>query len=108
LSALNRAKVTVQLIKASDGFQLWSESFDQENADIFAESQLVCLWDYAGQVQLAEGDPARWNSQLQPKGVDSNGPPRQPRGGQLGGIHLLRRLQFREPLQQPPSRLSAL
>jgi len=32
----NRVRVTAQLIKVSDGFQLWSERYDREWTDIFA------------------------------------------------------------------------
>jgi serine/threonine-protein kinase len=32
----NRVRVSVQLIKASDGYQLWSERFDRDLTDIFA------------------------------------------------------------------------
>lgn len=32
----NRTKITTQLIKSADGFQLWSDSFDRELTDIFA------------------------------------------------------------------------
>ena len=31
----NRAKISTQLIKVSDGFQMWSESYDRELTDIF-------------------------------------------------------------------------
>ena len=32
----NRLRVTAQLVKASDGYHLWSNSFDEEIADVFA------------------------------------------------------------------------
>ena len=32
----NRLRITAQLIKADDGFHLWSETYDQELTDIFA------------------------------------------------------------------------
>ena len=32
----NRVRVTAQLIKAADGFQLWSERYDRELTDVFA------------------------------------------------------------------------
>jgi serine/threonine-protein kinase len=32
----NRVRITVQLVKASDGYHLWSDSFDRELDDIFA------------------------------------------------------------------------
>src|SRR5262245_63302516 len=33
--ARNRSRVTAQLIKAADGFHLWSERYDRELTDIF-------------------------------------------------------------------------
>jgi hypothetical protein len=32
----NRVRITAQLIKASDGFQVWTDNFDRELKDIFA------------------------------------------------------------------------
>ena len=32
----NRLRVTAQLVSAQDGYQLWSQSFDSELADVFA------------------------------------------------------------------------
>ncbi len=32
----NRIRVTAQLVKASDGYQLWSQRFDREMTDVFA------------------------------------------------------------------------
>jgi TolB-like protein len=32
----NRVRITVQLVKAADGFHLWSETFDRDLTDIFA------------------------------------------------------------------------
>ena len=32
----NRVRITAQLVKASDGFHLWSETYDRELTDIFA------------------------------------------------------------------------
>jgi TolB-like protein/Tfp pilus assembly protein PilF len=37
----NRARISVQLIKASDGFGLWSETFDQDMSDILAVQQEI-------------------------------------------------------------------
>ena len=34
--ASNRVRITAQLVKASDGFHLWSETYDRELTDIFA------------------------------------------------------------------------
>ena len=32
----NRVRVTAQLVKAADGFHLWSQTYDRELTDIFA------------------------------------------------------------------------
>ncbi len=32
----NRLRVTAQLVKASDGYHLWSQRFDREMTDVFA------------------------------------------------------------------------
>jgi len=37
----NRARIAVHLIKAEDGFELWSETFDREINDIFAVQQEI-------------------------------------------------------------------
>jgi TolB-like protein/Tfp pilus assembly protein PilF len=37
----NRTKITTQLIKAADGFQLWSDTFDREMTDIFAVQEEI-------------------------------------------------------------------
>ncbi len=37
----NRIRITAQLIKASDGFHLWSERYDRELSDIFAVQEEV-------------------------------------------------------------------
>lgn len=37
----NRARITVQLIKAADGFHLWSETYDRELTDIFAVQEEI-------------------------------------------------------------------
>jgi serine/threonine-protein kinase len=34
--SMNRIRVTVQLVKVADGFQLWSERYDRELTDVFA------------------------------------------------------------------------
>lgn len=44
----NRVRITVQLIKASDGYHLWSETFDRDLNDIFAIQAEI-----AGQVSNA-------------------------------------------------------
>ena len=35
----NRARISVQLIKTTDGFQLWADSFDRDMSDILAVQQ---------------------------------------------------------------------
>ncbi|MBV9268804.1 MAG: tetratricopeptide repeat protein [Acidobacteriaceae bacterium] len=37
----NRARITVQLINATDGFQMWSETFDRDISDIFAVEEEI-------------------------------------------------------------------
>jgi serine/threonine-protein kinase len=37
----NRVRITAQLIKASDGYHLWSDTFDRELTDIFAVQQEI-------------------------------------------------------------------
>jgi TolB-like protein len=44
----NRVRITAQLVKTSDGYHLWSETFDRELDDIFAIQQEI-----AGQVTQA-------------------------------------------------------
>jgi serine/threonine protein kinase/Flp pilus assembly protein TadD len=39
----NRLRVTAQLVKASDGYHLWSERFDREMTDIFAIQDEISL-----------------------------------------------------------------
>ena len=39
----NRVRITVQLIKADDGFQIWSESYDRTLDDIFATQDEIAL-----------------------------------------------------------------
>ncbi len=39
----NRVRITVQLIKADDGFHLWSESYDRTLDDIFATQDEIAL-----------------------------------------------------------------
>ena len=39
-SSADRIRVTAQLIRASDGFHLWSENYDRDIADMIPESTL--------------------------------------------------------------------
>ena len=52
----NRGKISVQLIKASDGFELWSQIFDREMNDIFAlEEEIARAVTGALKVKLLAG-----------------------------------------------------
>ena len=52
----NRVRITVQLIKADDGFHLWSESFDRDLKDIFtAEDEIAKAVTSALQLKLLAG-----------------------------------------------------
>ena len=39
----NRLRISVQLINAADGYQLWSERYDREMGDIFALQDDITL-----------------------------------------------------------------
>jgi len=53
----DRVRVAVQLLKASDGFRLWSESFDRELSDIFAiQDEIAEAVASALSVTLGVGD----------------------------------------------------
>jgi TolB-like protein/DNA-binding winged helix-turn-helix (wHTH) protein len=56
----DRARVTVRLIKADDGYDIWSESFDREFKDIFAvEDEIAKAVTSALQIKLlASNSPA--------------------------------------------------
>ncbi len=60
----NRVRITAQLIKASDGYQLWSERFDRELTDIFViqdeiSSAIVdALCEHLG-LRMAQPQPQR-------------------------------------------------
>lgn len=55
----NRARITTQLIKVDDGFQLWSESFDRELNDIFAvQAEIAKAVAAALKVRLTPGNSA--------------------------------------------------
>lgn len=57
--ANNRVRITAQLINASDGYHLWSQTFDRELTDIFAIQEEISR-SIAGalQVRLAANDSA--------------------------------------------------
>ncbi|MCH8323161.1 MAG: hypothetical protein IIB64_08845 [Proteobacteria bacterium] len=53
----NRIRITVQLIAADDGFQLWSETYDRELVDIFAiQDQISEAVAEALKIQLGAGE----------------------------------------------------
>jgi TolB-like protein/class 3 adenylate cyclase/Flp pilus assembly protein TadD len=58
----NRVRITAQLIKAQDGFHVWSDSFDRELKDIFAvQDEIAGLIAHNLSLQMkvgAEGGPA--------------------------------------------------
>lgn len=56
----NTVRVSVQLIKADDGFQLWSETFDRELDDIFAiQHEIATTILQQLKTQLLEGEIER-------------------------------------------------
>jgi len=53
----NRIRITVELITADDGFQLWSETYDRELVDIFAiQDQISEAVVEALKIQLGTGE----------------------------------------------------
>jgi TolB-like protein/Tfp pilus assembly protein PilF len=55
----NRIRVTAQLIKAADGFHLWSERYDREWTDIFAiQDEITDAIASALRTKLSVGAPA--------------------------------------------------
>ncbi|NNM14516.1 MAG: hypothetical protein HKO58_09335 [Gammaproteobacteria bacterium] len=75
-----RLRITAQLIRASDGFHLWSETYDREQTDIFAiQDEIVAELSHILQFQLGVGagvdratrknvDPRAYNEYL--RGLD--------------------------------------
>src|SRR5262249_12942169 len=52
----NRIRITAQLIKAADGFHLWSERYDRELSDIFAvQDEVAAAIAGALRVRLSSG-----------------------------------------------------
>jgi TolB-like protein len=80
--AANRVRITAQLIKTSDGYHLWSETFDRELDDIFAIQQ-----------QIAEQVAAALSVTLLGDAADAAGGTHNAEAYQayLRGAHLLRR-----------------
>jgi TolB-like protein/DNA-binding winged helix-turn-helix (wHTH) protein len=55
----NRVRITAELIKADDGFQLWSETYDREVSHIFAtQDEIARAVSNALQLKLLSGDGA--------------------------------------------------
>jgi adenylate cyclase len=55
----NQLRITVQLVNAADGFQLWSERYDREMKDVFAIQDEIAR-SVAGRLQISfEGSEAR-------------------------------------------------
>jgi TolB-like protein/DNA-binding winged helix-turn-helix (wHTH) protein/Flp pilus assembly protein TadD len=53
----NRVRITVELIKADDGFQLWSQTYDREIRDIFAvQDEIAVAATEALQLKLLGGN----------------------------------------------------
>ncbi|HTF66596.1 MAG TPA: tetratricopeptide repeat protein, partial [Edaphobacter sp.] len=53
----NHVRITAELIKADDGFQLWSETYDREIEDIFAvQDEIALAATQALQVKLLGGN----------------------------------------------------
>jgi TolB-like protein/DNA-binding winged helix-turn-helix (wHTH) protein/Flp pilus assembly protein TadD len=53
----NHVRITAELIKADDGFQLWSQTYDREMRDIFAvQDEIALAASQALQVKLLAGN----------------------------------------------------
>ena len=58
----NRVRITAQLIKAADGFHVWSERYDRELTDIFAiQDELTKEIVSALRLKLTTGEQDRLN-----------------------------------------------
>jgi TolB-like protein/DNA-binding winged helix-turn-helix (wHTH) protein len=56
----NRVRITAELIKADDGFQLWSQTYDREIKDIFAvQDEIALATTEALQLKLLGGNGQR-------------------------------------------------
>jgi TolB-like protein/DNA-binding winged helix-turn-helix (wHTH) protein/Tfp pilus assembly protein PilF len=61
----NRLRITAELIKADDGFQLWSQTYDREIKDIFAvQDEIALATTEALQLKLLGGNGQRPSSNL--------------------------------------------
>jgi TolB-like protein/DNA-binding winged helix-turn-helix (wHTH) protein/Tfp pilus assembly protein PilF len=62
----NRVRITAELIKADDGFQLWSQTYDREVKDIFAvQDEIALATTQALQLKLLAGNGKPGSSNLQ-------------------------------------------
>jgi TolB-like protein/DNA-binding winged helix-turn-helix (wHTH) protein/Tfp pilus assembly protein PilF len=62
----NRVRITAELIKADDGFQLWSQTYDREVKDIFAvQDEIALATTQALQLKLLAGNGQPGSSNLQ-------------------------------------------
>jgi len=80
----DRVRITAQLVKAADGFHLWSETYDRELDDIFAvQDDIARSVASALKVTLLGGKAAgpAPNAELNPEGYGTQ--------GLLGDAHLL-------------------
>ena len=61
----NRVRITAELIKADDGFQLWSQTYDREIKDIFAvQDEIALATTEALQLKLLGGNGQPLSSNL--------------------------------------------
>jgi TolB-like protein/DNA-binding winged helix-turn-helix (wHTH) protein len=92
----NHVRITAELIKADDGFQLWSQTYDREIKDIFAvEDEIALAATEALQVKLLGGDgqpvaanarsanPEAYQAYLQAQYFSGRGPSKEDLGKAL-------------------------
>ncbi|HTF65111.1 MAG TPA: winged helix-turn-helix domain-containing protein [Edaphobacter sp.] len=92
----NHVRITAELIKADDGFQLWSETYDREIEDIFAvQDEIALAATQALQVKLLAGNgqpvapnlrsanPEAYQAYLQAKYFSERGPSKKDFGKAL-------------------------
>jgi TolB-like protein/DNA-binding winged helix-turn-helix (wHTH) protein len=92
----NHVRITAELIKADDGFQLWSQTYDREIKDIFAvQDEIALAATQALQVKLLGGNaqpvasnlhsanPEAYQAYLQAKYFSGRGPSKEDLGKAL-------------------------
>jgi tetratricopeptide (TPR) repeat protein len=92
----NHVRITAELIKADDGFQLWSQTYDREIKDIFAvQDEIALAAAQALQVKLLGGNaqpvasnlhsanPEAYQAYLQAKYFSGRGPSKEDLGKAL-------------------------